>query len=331
MKLNEVDLNKLHVFLTLAQKGTMKEAGKELLRTPSAISQSLARLEASLGASLFRRVGTRLILTEEGKELSQGLLSYQADLGKLLSHLSLRQQELSGVVRLGLPPGFPAARLGGCLERFLKEAPRAQLRLRFLSHADLADGLSAGTLDLALSLQRLDGLNRNLASRKLCNEELVLVCGGAHAGPGAGLAKGPRVVTAESLSSLAVIEYYQAPAVFEQWARHHFAGLASAWVSSGRFPPPRVYASTLEYVLELVRRGVGVAVVPREVVAAELNRGTLRELRGPRARRWMGSVWLNEAKSAFMSPASSRFREGVVASLASQEMPSSPKRAGSAP
>lgn len=305
MKLNELDLNKLHVFLILTQKGTMKEAAKELLRTPSAISQSLSRLEASLGAQLFRRVGTRLILTDEGRELAQGLAQYQFDLGQLLTRLSSHQQELSGTVRLGLPPGFPAARVGETLERFLRDAPRAQLRLRFLSHSELAEGLSQGSIDLALSLAPLDRLNRNLLSRKLFDEELVLVSSGGVSETGTkGKAISPRI-TAEKISSLSVIEYYQAPSVFDQWVRYHFP---KAVKSGASIPPARVYAATLEYVLELVRRGVGVAVVPFEAVASEIKVGTLREIRPPRSQRWKGAVWLNEAKSAFMSPACARFR-----------------------
>ena len=55
MELNDVELNKLHAFLVLYRTGSLTQAGKLLLRTPSAISQSIARLEQSLGVHLFRR------------------------------------------------------------------------------------------------------------------------------------------------------------------------------------------------------------------------------------------------------------------------------------
>ena len=56
MKLNDIDLNKLHVFRVVAESSNLKEAGAQLLRTPSAISQSLASLERFLGMALFRRI-----------------------------------------------------------------------------------------------------------------------------------------------------------------------------------------------------------------------------------------------------------------------------------
>jgi DNA-binding transcriptional LysR family regulator len=287
MKLNDVDLNKLQVFLILSQTGSMKTAGQILLRTPSAISQSISRLEKSLGLELFRRVGTRLYLTDEGKELAQGLARYQTDLSRLLGSLSRRQRELTGNVRLGLPPGFSVTRVGPLLGGFLQDAPQVQLRLRFLAQAELAEALSEGQLDLAISLQPLGKLNRNLVSRKLWDEELILVSS-------ARMSALPDPVP--------VIEYYQAPALFTHWAKHHHGKLRQAI-------QVRAYASTLEYVVDLARRGVGVAVVPRDAVTQDLKDGSLHEVRGLKARPWVGSVWLNQVRSAYLSPACLRLDE----------------------
>jgi DNA-binding transcriptional LysR family regulator len=290
MKLNEIDLNKLQTFLVLAQNGSMTEAGKILLRTPSAISQSISRLEASLSVQLFRRVGIKLYLTDEGKELAAGLVRYQSELGTLLGGLSRQQRELRGAVRLGLPPGFSATRIGPALAQLMEDGPQIQLKLRFQSQAELAEGLAQGSLDIALSLQPLDRLNRNLTSSQLYEEELILVTGQSP------VRRSCTRITGEEVEKLPVIEYYQAPAVFRQWVRFHFG-------TTPKTIHTRAYASTLEYVLELVRRKVGVAVVPREAVATEIKRGRLHEIKGPQKRSWMGSVWMNQAKSAYLSPA----------------------------
>ena len=53
MRLNDLDLNKLHTFLTVADTGGITAAGDRLGRTRSAVSQSVTALEGSLGLRLF--------------------------------------------------------------------------------------------------------------------------------------------------------------------------------------------------------------------------------------------------------------------------------------
>ena len=56
-------------FLEVAERGTVAAAAATLGYTPPAITQQLAKLEQSLGAALFDRVGGRLRLTTAGSAL----------------------------------------------------------------------------------------------------------------------------------------------------------------------------------------------------------------------------------------------------------------------
>lgn len=59
----------LRYFWTVAKAGSIARASKLLHLTPHAISAQLATLEASLGATLFHRVGRGLELTEAGERI----------------------------------------------------------------------------------------------------------------------------------------------------------------------------------------------------------------------------------------------------------------------
>ena len=63
------DLNYKHLryFWMVGRVGTIAAASKLLNVTPHAISAQLASFEASLGSTLFRRVGRRLEMTEAGE------------------------------------------------------------------------------------------------------------------------------------------------------------------------------------------------------------------------------------------------------------------------
>src|SRR5262252_9428427 len=100
MKLKELDLNKLHVFATVAEQGGVSRAAAELGRTPSAVSQSLTALEAALGVKLFDRVGKRLVLTRGGQQLRGHVRDHYAALQRTVDALRDDTANVRGAVRV---------------------------------------------------------------------------------------------------------------------------------------------------------------------------------------------------------------------------------------
>ncbi|MEO8530666.1 MAG: LysR family transcriptional regulator, partial [Deltaproteobacteria bacterium] len=74
-------LEQLHVFLTVVEKGSFSAAARTLNRAQSVVSYTIANLEAQLGVTLFRRVGTkRPELTEAGQSVLEDARRMVADL-----------------------------------------------------------------------------------------------------------------------------------------------------------------------------------------------------------------------------------------------------------
>lgn len=69
VRLSRLPLNALRAFEASARHLSFTRAGLELRVTQAAVSQQVKRLEASLGASLFRRLPRGLALTDEGEVL----------------------------------------------------------------------------------------------------------------------------------------------------------------------------------------------------------------------------------------------------------------------
>lgn len=274
MKLNELDLNKFHVFRVVAESASMREAGERLLRTPSAVSQSVSALERDLGIRLFDRVGIRLRLTEVGRRLLEQVRVSEAGFQEVLEEIRGREGQLRGRATLGMPPGYPAASLADVLGTFLLSHPETQLRLRFQPHAKLAASLRTGKLDLALSLQPLRRWSARIHSRRIRKEELILAIPGRF-----------RSLADQLPAQLPVVDYFQKPLLIEGWLRHHAIKRIE--------PRIRVYGSNLEHVLAMVRKGVGCAVVPRHLVQSEITHELLFEHRLDRRRPWRVGLWLN--------------------------------------
>lgn len=286
LKLGDLDLNKLHVFRTVAESRSMREAGEKLLRTPGAVSQSVSGLEAALGLRLFDRIGVRLKLTAAGQRLLAQTRDNERALQDLLSDLRGTEQ-LKGRVQLGLPFGYPAASLPPGLAEALLNHPALQLRLRFLVHRRLAQSLNSGQLDIALSLQPLRRFGARIRSQKARAEELVLV-----------LPPRYRAQAEAGWEEIPVVDYYQAPLLMQGWLKHH--GQRKAGVE------PRVFGANLEHVLAMVRKGVGGAVVPRHIVEQELAAGELLLHPWDRKNPWRVDVWVN-TRGTDLTPAAGVF------------------------
>ncbi len=84
-----MELTQLHYFVTVARHESLSQAARELFVSQPALSQSIARLEQSLGVRLFDRVQGRLKLNEAGR-----ILLRRAD--TVFAQLSAAQDELRG-------------------------------------------------------------------------------------------------------------------------------------------------------------------------------------------------------------------------------------------
>jgi LysR family transcriptional regulator for metE and metH len=297
MNLERFDLNKLHTFAAVADCGGVTAAARRLGLTPSAVSQGLGVLEAQLGIELFHRVGRGLVLSREGEALHRRFVDVRDRLTEALDDIVNAEHEIRGVVRVGLYLGFPRDRLADLLAGFASRHPRASVRVRYESREDLERGVLDGRLDLAFALDRAVG--RAVHSVRLFRQPLVLV------------ASEPlwrRRLRFDDLPRLPLVDYYPTAPLVHRWIRHHFR----------RKPPPldvRVWAASGNLALDLVRRGVGAAVLPDALVRAQPASDRLRRLTAGRT-ELVDAIWLNALPGALRRPVADAFRQEAEAAFA---------------
>ena len=299
MKLNNLDLNKLHVFATVADLGGVGAAAAVLGRTPSAVSQSVTGLERALGVNLFDRVGKRLVLTRGGQQLQQRLRGYHAALQQTVDALVDADGELHGQVRIGVYLGFPRLRLARFLARFAARHPRVRLRVVYAPQEDLTARLLKNRLDVVLALQASAEASARIASTRLFEETLTLV------GRPRFLRRGLGV---RALAGVPVVDYYQSDPLIRRWLAHHAPGQAIE-------PTVTIWAATTDLVLDLVLNDAGGAVLPRDVARPALRARHLVELR-PRGAPLTDHIWLNELRGGYRDRTVTAFRDAVLTELA---------------
>lgn len=105
-----LDFNALAVFCLVAETRSFSAAAQRLAVTRSAVSQTIARLEAAIGTALVRRTTRSVSLTEAGERLLSSVAPAMAEMRAAV--------EAAGEVR-GRPRGLLRLAVSSIAERFL--------------------------------------------------------------------------------------------------------------------------------------------------------------------------------------------------------------------
>lgn len=140
-------LIELERFITVVDEGSFTKAAKKLFLTQPALSQSIARLEKEVGATLISRIGKRIRITKDGQVVYTLALHIQK-LWQKVKDPKNRNQGLERVYSIGL---FDNAALK--LASFFK-SHFAKQNIRFEITIDrsesLLHGMQQGLFDLVI-------------------------------------------------------------------------------------------------------------------------------------------------------------------------------------
>ena len=150
MLLNNLSLDSLRTLVITQDLGGFGRAAERLLRTPSAISLQMKRLQEEVGVPLFRKQGRKTLLTEQG-EIA---LQYARRVLELNDEMidTLRGSSLAGVVRIGFAQDFTSNVLPLVIERFNALYPLVKLEVTVDVGQVLLQAIDSGDLDVALTL-----------------------------------------------------------------------------------------------------------------------------------------------------------------------------------
>jgi DNA-binding transcriptional LysR family regulator len=142
-----MDIFTLQCFIAVAETGSFTKAADRVGRSQSAISQQMAKLEETLGKTLFLR-GKQLFLNSDGEIF----LGYAHQMLALYSEALDRFQtpELEGEVCFGLPEDFASVFLADVLSDFIRIHPRIMLNVECDLTLNLFERFKQREFDLVL-------------------------------------------------------------------------------------------------------------------------------------------------------------------------------------
>lgn len=146
--MRDLQIDWLKCFVASVDAGSLSGAAAHVHRSQSAISMQLKKLEAAVGHPLLLRGPRQLQLTHEGQTLlgyARRMLDLQAE-----AQAALRDDVVTGLVRLGVPDDYASKYLTPVLRRFAPRHGGVEIQLDCEQSTALIPRVQRGELDLAL-------------------------------------------------------------------------------------------------------------------------------------------------------------------------------------
>ena len=256
-----IDLEAVVALRAVATNGSVASAANALGFTPSAVSQQIKRLERGTRIALLERVGRGVVLTDAGRHLVTSSATVLADLERIEADLHLAgggsgtgsaERRVTGEVRIGAFSTAVRGILTDVLPRLRAEHPELRVPLRESEPWETVALVASGQRDLGI-VHRWGGvalaMPDHLIETPLFTDVADVILRRDHA-----LADRAEL-TPIDLADEDWIATFDST-ICRQWLRRLFDGVSNA---------PRIVHESMEFEnhLELVRAGLGVALVPR--------------------------------------------------------------------
>ncbi|WP_341315405.1 LysR family transcriptional regulator [Paraburkholderia sp. IMGN_8] len=257
------DLNDLRLFAEVVEHGSFTAAARSLGLQTSKLSRRVRALEEELGVRLLNRTSRSLSLTETGRQFHQHCLALVAESKAAKDVVDRTRSTPHGTVRISCPVGLLNSGVAAIIAQYVQDNPQVQVLLDATNRR--VDVVEEG-LDFAIRVRRPPLEDTDLAVRQLGLSVQILV-----ASPEL-VARYPAPSSIESLKEWPTVSMASSSERFV-WNVVDADGQMTSWVHRARLATDDLASLRVAAI-----QGVGVAMLPRELVDADIQAGRLQHL-----------------------------------------------------
>ncbi len=252
--------------------GSFSAAARELAVAPSVVTKRITRLEERMRTRLIVRSTRGLALTSAGERFLPRFMRVVAELEELFIGCTADPDGIEGHVRIQSPTTVTSMYLGALFSEFQAGNPRVSLEIVLIDRS--ANPLEEG-YDLVFGAQQTS--YPNVVDVPLCHYPQVCCCAPGYLRGRQKPLHPQELVDHECLTTVLL---------GTTWQFENPAAPVSVDVQS------RFHANDGRVVLEAVRRGLGIAILPRYLIDADVRAGRIVPLMDefPVARVWLKAM-----------------------------------------
>ena len=250
-------LNHLKVFGEVCSQNSITAAANKLYIAQPAVSQVIKEIEEHYKVKLFDRISRKLYLTESGKKL----LFYANEIIALADETeqSLRDKDEAVTIRVGASITLGTHYMCDYVDLFKQKYPKSDVRVYINSSKNIEAKILANELNFAV----IEGVVHSplIQCCKFESDKLVVICCPDHA--------------LLSCDNISMEQLFAEPfllreigsgtrELFDVFTQSHDYNITPVWESS----------STLA-LINGVKKGIGISVLPYQLIKEHLNIGTV--------------------------------------------------------
>lgn len=256
------DMNSIPVFLAAAEAGSFSRAAENLYLTRSAVTKTVARLEARLGVTLFNRTTRSQSLTEQGMLYYEHCRRAVNEIQQAEDLLAGDGLQISGRLRVSMPVLFGHLCIAPLLTTLAQQHPGLRLDMAF---SDRVVDLAEEGFDLAIRIGELAD-SSSLIARRLAAHSMVFCAAPAY------LARAGEPTSAQDLEQHAAIAYTRAGRL-QKWRIGSAQGKALEIT-----PQAKLMMDDMQAIKDAALAGCGIAWLPYWLVRDALSTGALQAI-----------------------------------------------------
>lgn len=250
------------VFYWAAKTGSLTQAAKGLYLTQPSVSHAIKQLEDSFGITLFYRNSKGVVLTQEGNVLYSYIEKSQILISQAEKQMAALKNLDSGELRIGGSDSLFKHYILHYLEIFHKQYPGIRLHLNHGTTPEIISLLKEGEIDLGVV--RMPIVDSQLEVKESFQLQDCFVAGSLYS------ELKDVVLSLDMLLQYPII-------LFSRNSRARMA-ITELFQNYGHHLKPEIEVGSVDLLIELARKGLGISYVTREFVSKELEEGTLFEI-----------------------------------------------------
>ena len=271
----QITLRQLRYFDALIRHGHFGRAAEACAISQPALSMQIKELEEALGGALLERSARKVALTKFGEELAQRVRDILHSVDELGDFARASRDRLTGRLRIGMIPTIAPYLLPTVIGNLTRTHPELEIHVREALTSKLIRELAEGRLDTAIVA--LPVSEPSLTEVALFAENFLLVRPGED--------EGTPVPSSEMLREMKLL-------LLEEG--HCFRDQALSFCNKQSSLPREVLdASSLSTLVQMVRAGMGVTLIPEMAMAVETRSASVSVARfkDPQPSRTIGMIW----------------------------------------
>ena len=284
-----MELQQLRALQAVADTGSFTLASRRLNVTQSALSHQIRKLEEELGETLLTRARPKVHPTAAGQLVLRSVERIFAELSDIKQSFATKEgADVTGTLRVGATNLGVVYAYSKIFDEFIKRYPLVEFNLTATeTPRDAAMKVIARAVDVAFSILPID--SDRLEIVPLAEAEQIFITGPRH-----------------KLSKLETISIQE----LKRWSfvRYQLGGGSRAvsdelFLRHGGYPQTVLESNDTEFIKQIVKMGLGIALVPAVTVRQDIQSKALHplRLRGRKLTQEIGLVHRKDIKSKVIS------------------------------